>query len=408
MRRVLLPALTAVLALLAAAAVTLAAGPPAATTGGAEDLAQSQATLTATVDPNGVATTVRFDIGTSTAYGLQSQSRDVSAGDDPVPVRIPVSGLTGNTTYHYRVVATSADGTAQGADATFRTPSRPSVTTGSVAAIVNDGGTLTGRVTPRGQATQAHFEYGTTTALGASTAAVDLAPSFSSSAVRLDVRGLQPNTRYHYRLVAANATGTTRGGDRTFVTGSQPGAVTLDADTARVPFGGVGAVSGRVAGPKLGGIKVHLQLQQWPFTGGFADYGRTATTSSVGSFRITISPLTIATQVRAVAGSPGVTSPVVTMRSTARVAITRVRRTKRRTTVRGRVRPATTAGVVTLQRRTSTRRWARLGRARVRIDGGWTVRFERPRRAILVRAVADPRDGGAHDRGISRRSRIAR
>ncbi|MES1192784.1 MAG: hypothetical protein ABUM26_00550, partial [Solirubrobacterales bacterium] len=125
-------------ALLVLAAPALAADPPLADTGTAKDVGQTQATLTAKVTPRGAATSVRFDLGTSTSYGLQSSSKDIGSGADPVTVEIPVQGLTANTTYHFRVVATSDGGTVQGADATLKTaatpvaPTRPAATTGGV------------------------------------------------------------------------------------------------------------------------------------------------------------------------------------------------------------------------------------------------------------------------------------
>jgi hypothetical protein len=98
----------------------------------------------------------------------------------------------------------------------------------------------------------------------------------------------------------------------------------------------------------------------------------------------------------------------VTLRSVADVTLVRVRRSTRRLAVRGRMTPATTAGVVLLQRRTTTGRWARLGQGRVAIDGSYVVRFKRPARSVVVRAFGRPRDGGAHLDGTSRRVRIAR
>ena len=67
------------------AAPALAADPPLADTGAAKDVGQTQATLTAKVTPRGAATSVRFDLGTSTSYGLQSSSKDIG----PAPTRSP-------------------------------------------------------------------------------------------------------------------------------------------------------------------------------------------------------------------------------------------------------------------------------------------------------------------------------
>jgi len=80
--------------LVAFAALTspaLAADAPLADTGAAQDVAQTQATLTAKVTPRGSATSVRFDLGTSTAYGLQSAAKDAGNGTDTVTIEIPAS-----------------------------------------------------------------------------------------------------------------------------------------------------------------------------------------------------------------------------------------------------------------------------------------------------------------------------
>src|SRR3954453_16833093 len=196
---------------LVAASVALAADPPLAQTGAAKDVAQTQATLTATVTPRGAATSVRFDLGTSTSYGLQSASKDVAAGTAVVTVEIPVQGLTANTTYHFRVVATSDGGTAQGADATFRTdpvpaaPGSPAASTGGVRDVGTTAATLTASVNPHGASTTYRFEYGPTTSYGASTPAAGAGAGTRSAGVSARITGLTPGKRYHYRVVATNS-----------------------------------------------------------------------------------------------------------------------------------------------------------------------------------------------------------
>jgi hypothetical protein len=98
---------------------------PTATTTAASPIADTTATATATVDPNGTATSVRFLYGTTTAYG--SATAQQLAGSDTADhaISAPLSGLAPATTYHYRIVATTDCGcrhdTSYGADASFTT-----------------------------------------------------------------------------------------------------------------------------------------------------------------------------------------------------------------------------------------------------------------------------------------------
>src|SRR4051812_19458267 len=74
-----------VLALLVVpAAAAVAAGPPSATTGAASSVTQSSATVSGTVDPQGIATTYRFEYGTSSSYGLQTADVDAGSGTGAV------------------------------------------------------------------------------------------------------------------------------------------------------------------------------------------------------------------------------------------------------------------------------------------------------------------------------------
>jgi streptogramin lyase len=96
--------------------------PPRPTTGPATSSSPSTATVTGQVDPRGATTSVVVEYGTTTAYGSTAPANEVPAGIGPANVSAALTGLTGNTTYHYRITATSAGGTASGADGTFTTP----------------------------------------------------------------------------------------------------------------------------------------------------------------------------------------------------------------------------------------------------------------------------------------------
>src|SRR5581483_4030119 len=75
-----------------------------------------------------------------TSYGKRSSSASAGAGSSTLSITELASGLSVGTTYHYRIVATNAGGTAIGSDVTFTTSSArvPSVPTG-VSAKAGDG-----------------------------------------------------------------------------------------------------------------------------------------------------------------------------------------------------------------------------------------------------------------------------
>jgi hypothetical protein len=80
---------------------------------------------------------------------------------------------------------------------------------------------LNATVNPEGpQATECHFEYGTTTAYGKSTPEEALkGAAFEDQPVSAPIKELQPSTTYHFRVVCENAAKeATEGPDKTFTT----------------------------------------------------------------------------------------------------------------------------------------------------------------------------------------------
>jgi streptogramin lyase len=102
-------------------------GPPIATSEAATSVTTSGATLNASVNPNGKATTYHFEYGTTTSYGGNVPVPDASLISETSVERASqaVSGLAAETTYHYRVVATSGAGVTDGSDLTFKTATVP-------------------------------------------------------------------------------------------------------------------------------------------------------------------------------------------------------------------------------------------------------------------------------------------
>ena len=100
--------------------------PPAPLVGPAtvSEVTQSTATITTSVNPDGLHTLYKLDVGTSTAYGTPYPG-DAGAGSVSVELTFNLSGLEAGTTYHFRLLAANSDGTSSEPDQTFTTARGP-------------------------------------------------------------------------------------------------------------------------------------------------------------------------------------------------------------------------------------------------------------------------------------------
>jgi hypothetical protein len=98
-----------------------ATGPAVVITDPTTNVTSSSATLNGTVDPHGLTTSVHFQYGTTTSYGSTTSSQS-KTGNTYQNASANISGLSGSTTYHFRIVATNGAGTSYGSDKTFATP----------------------------------------------------------------------------------------------------------------------------------------------------------------------------------------------------------------------------------------------------------------------------------------------
>ena len=83
------------------------------------------ATLNASVNPNGLDTTVKFLYGTDPLLANPIEvdlPAVVPAGHDAIPVQTPITDLDAETTYFFKVSATNSEGTAEGATLDLITP----------------------------------------------------------------------------------------------------------------------------------------------------------------------------------------------------------------------------------------------------------------------------------------------
>jgi sugar lactone lactonase YvrE len=102
-----------------------AGGPPEVTTGPAESVSLNGATLTGTVDPDGLPTLYAFEYGTGGVYSTVIFGGEAGSGQESVAVTQPIGGLLSGVVYMYRIVGFSPAGIVVGASGTFLTPSAP-------------------------------------------------------------------------------------------------------------------------------------------------------------------------------------------------------------------------------------------------------------------------------------------
>jgi alpha-tubulin suppressor-like RCC1 family protein len=95
----------------------------------------------------------------------------------------------------------------------------PTVTTSAASDVGATSATLNGTVNPNGtNVTDCHFNYGTSIGYGANLQCPLSGNGSSAVPAAATLYGLQPQTTYHFRLVAQNGVDTVPGGDQTFTT----------------------------------------------------------------------------------------------------------------------------------------------------------------------------------------------
>ena len=196
-----------------------ATGPPVVTTTPATLVASFSATLNGTADPHGLPTNVYFQYGATTSYGLTTAPQS-HTGNAYLSISANIRGLTANTVYHYRIVATNSAGTRFGNDRTFTTLTAtgpPVVTTSPASNMATSSATLNGSLDPHGLTTTVQFQWGTTTSYGHTTP-IQSQTGNTFRNISANISGLTTHTTYHFQIVATNNGGTRFGSDRTFTT----------------------------------------------------------------------------------------------------------------------------------------------------------------------------------------------
>jgi hypothetical protein len=213
------------------------------------------AALEARIDPMGHETTYEFWLSYQTCQDVPPERQNnyecqeitesrvaqghIPAGDSTDTVSADLSDLRPGYHYGYWVIATSSQGKTETThDASFKALAEGPVISGQSALEVTEhNATLEGQINPEGEwspETTYVFEYGTTTAYGASTPTppgvissvycefIEILPCgiYTPQPVSESLAGLEPGTTYHYRIAATNSLGTSYGEDQTFTTTS--------------------------------------------------------------------------------------------------------------------------------------------------------------------------------------------
>ena len=202
---------------------------PTVTTGPPTNAGQTSATLTGIIDPAGgpAVTGCLFE------YGLKQDEYSLGTLEcEPKPpysstesVTANLSGLTSETTYHYRLVASSSEGTSYGKDQTFTPHAVLDTTTDPATDETSSSAILNGSWIGAGEDTHYYFEWGPTTSYGNVTTmapGVDGGSGVGVQSRTFQLTGLDPLTFYHFRIVASNSKGTTVGSDQSFETTGVP------------------------------------------------------------------------------------------------------------------------------------------------------------------------------------------
>lgn len=197
----------------------------------AENITVASATLTGTVNPNYVSTSVVFEYGKTNNYGNTVNAlHSPIDGNAPIAVSANINSLEVATTYHYRIKSENSLGITYSNDGSFTTLGLvPSAEISAATDISLKQAQLNGVVNANYLSTDVYFEFGTTLEFG-NTIKASQSPVTGNSNIWVSsiLDNLQFGTQYYFRIKAVNSLGTTYSNSLTFKTlGMVPTVETL-------------------------------------------------------------------------------------------------------------------------------------------------------------------------------------
>lgn len=197
---------------------------------------------------------------------------------------------------------------------------KPRATTDPADGFSPVGASVHGTVDPRGVATSAFFQYGTTKNYGNRTPDQSAGVSPGAISIGAVISGLKSSTTYHYRIVAENADGRTNGADRTFKT-SAPTTTPVFTPNP-VPYGDPVSVSGQIVGSGANGAEVSLFGRAFPFTDPLTQFGNTVVADANGNYLFILSAALSTAQFEVRAKTkPPFTSAIQTLQVSSKISL---------------------------------------------------------------------------------------
>ncbi len=198
----------------------------------------STAVVTGRVTPNGDPTSYWYDYGLTTSLGSRTASQPIGSGFSAIPSPGYITGLRANTAYYFRLSAQNALGTVNGTMYSFSTNdnpppqgSAPGATTNAANNVARRSASLNAHVNPHGSDTTYWFEYGLDSSFGRVTSFQSAGNGTAAVAVTVPLSGLNPSSKYYYRVDAQNQYGTSVGATQSFTTSGPPAPGAPAADT---------------------------------------------------------------------------------------------------------------------------------------------------------------------------------
>ncbi len=185
---------------------------------------RGHAAFEALVNPEGSETAYRYEYVGQAQFEVNGYTSAVStsgvsigSGFEDRQANASVEGLIPGVTYHYRVVASNANGTARSPDQSFEETPSALVDGPWAVDVASTSVTLAASIDPLGASTAYRLEWGASATYG-HVLSGNVGEGMSQIQVSDHLQELMPDTTYHYRIVTSNEVGSVQGVDHVFTT----------------------------------------------------------------------------------------------------------------------------------------------------------------------------------------------